>query len=89
MYITYDIACMLQKHLMVPIIMITNCHQNVLFCLQISGRTELLERISLYLPSFHCYGHKASCQVSTFVKEYQEIIDNTSRFCLVHGGAKA
>ena len=31
--------------------------------LQISGQVELLSGVSLVIPIFHCYGHKASCQV--------------------------
>ena len=30
---------------------------------KVCGRTDVLDRISLCLPSFHSYGHKASCQV--------------------------
>ncbi|XP_068758161.1 uncharacterized protein [Montipora capricornis] len=28
-----------------------------------SGQEELLSDVSLAIPIFHCYGHKASCQV--------------------------
>lgn len=31
--------------------------------LKISGQVELLSGVSLAIPIFHCYGHKASCQV--------------------------
>ena len=36
---------------------------HMFFLTQSSNRQDLLEGVSLSIPIFHCYGHKASCQV--------------------------
>ena len=38
---------------------------------QSSGQAELLSGVSLAIPIFRCYGHKASCQVT--VKIFWEL----------------
>ena len=45
-YIMYDVACNLARHL--------NANRN---------GTQLLDRMKFALPSFHAFGHNASCQV--------------------------
>ena len=41
---------------------------------KLSGRDDLLKQIHLCLPSFHSYGHKASCQVHSQLKIFHLII---------------
>ena len=64
-YMMYDIACTLSSHLKVkwPILRTVNIAFSSI-CLQKLGRTDILSRTHLCLPTFHCYGHKLSCQVS-------------------------
>lgn len=44
--------------------------QTLCCCLQIAGRTDILERVSLSLPSFHAYGHNTQCQVCVVLLFY-------------------
>lgn len=64
MFITYDIACTLQRHLQV---FQGKIYVYILYCVvsnaQLAGRKDICDKIHLCLPAFHCYGHKASCQV--------------------------
>ena len=65
--VLYDIACLLEKHLKVCIVM----HEctGYIDCIhpQNHGRMDLLEETTLGIPLFHVYGHGALCQVLTFV----------------------
>ena len=69
MYVMYDIACTLQKHLKVRLLNEVSYHLLIALpisksgCVKLSGRDDLLNQVHLCLPSFHSYGHKASCQV--------------------------
>ena len=61
-FIMYDIACSLYKYMQV-------CCNYLSYILKIissfqhHGKKAILDNIHLCLPIFHCYGHKASCQV--------------------------
>ena len=59
----YDIACTLHKHLKVWNTQIAMKYTVIIFTKQLAGRNDMLERIVLCLPTFHCYGHSALCQV--------------------------
>ena len=68
-YLLYDVACALQRHLKVQSNVCCTVHQ--LFpiiiyirMLQNHNKTELLDYFKLAVPVFHAYGHKTSCQVS-------------------------
>ena len=64
-YVMYDIACTLKKHLEVCIyIYDTICMEEfTLILFQRIGSTEILNRVQFALPTFHSYGHKPECQV--------------------------
>ena len=62
-FVMYDIACTFSQHLKARKIMLLCMHLKYLF-IQSQNRTDILERVKLCLPAFHCYGHKVSCQVS-------------------------
>lgn len=78
----YDVACLLKTYLQVKFkiqdIMFDNqdymfnnlkklyLDHLLIFLLQKSKQTKLLERLKLAVPIFHGYGHKASCQVPDF-----------------------
>ena len=69
MYVMYDIACTLQKHLKVRLLNDVSYHLLIALpisksgCVKLSGRDDLFNQVHLCLPPFHSYGHKASCQV--------------------------
>ena len=64
--VLYDIACMLQQHLKMTAceifshLVIQNVSKSIL---QIRGRQDILQRVTLGIPAFHVYGHGAKCQV--------------------------
>ena len=62
-YIMYDVACSLSRHLHVCHLRFTYYMVIIAMFYKSQGRSDLLDVIHLCLPTFHCYGHKASCQV--------------------------
>ena len=102
----YDIACTLVKHLEVTTSIAAGYHvyaHSLLYLydivcfiscptyhLQGTGSTEILERVHFAIPSFHAYGHKADCQVLTFIVSLCNIPVSLScmhtlyRFFIVH-----
>jgi hypothetical protein len=46
----------------------------LLSVLQCSSQENLLEGVDLAIPIFHCYGHKASCQVSDNLRQFFIVI---------------
>lgn len=65
-YVMYDIACTLHKHLKVSVNGFTQLPFLELSLLQRAGKTKLVEKVKLCLPSFHSYGHSVSCQVKYY-----------------------
>ena len=75
----YDIACILATHLkvwdyvgdfLIVYTLLYECCQNCKMCNHLSffvfkknAEQNFLENITLAVPAFHCYGHKAACQV--------------------------
>ena len=61
MYVMYDIACTLQKHLKVRLLNDVSYHLLIALpisksgCVKLSGRDDLLNQVHLCLPSFHSY----------------------------------
>ena len=60
LYFMYDIACTLYRHLQVGVHLSMSCRK---MFFQSIGRADLLSSCHLCLPTFHSYGHNASCQV--------------------------
>jgi len=64
LYLMYDIACVLEKHLQVCHIQsLCWCYMNVVISMQ-RLEPDLLKNVHFVVPSFHSYGHKALYQVS-------------------------
>lgn len=64
LFIMYDVACTLKKYLKVQELRCVMHERKFIdLLIQHCGRDDILERIRLCLPTFHSYGHKATCQV--------------------------